>query len=59
MGKWLAKRLREASTWRGIVGVLTAFGLVLSPEKIDAIVAAGLGLIGVIGAFFPDSFGDG
>jgi hypothetical protein len=31
--------------------------LVLTPEKIDAIVAAGLAGIGVIGAFFPDAFG--
>jgi hypothetical protein len=51
---YLLDRLREPSTWRGMVALLTAFGLVLSPEQAAAIVAAGLAAAGAIGAFTPD-----
>ena len=52
---YILARLKEASTWRGIVALITAFGVNLSPEQTSAIVTAGLGLIGVIGVFFADS----
>ena len=53
--KWyILDRLSEMSTWRGIVAMVTAAGVALSPDQSNAIVAAGLGIIGVIGAFFPD-----
>ena len=51
---YLLDRLREPSTWRGIVALLTAFGVALSPDQTAAIVAAGLGLAGAIGALAPD-----
>lgn len=47
-------RLREASTWRGLVLVATACGAVLSPEQQEAIVTAGLLLAGLLGALLPD-----
>lgn len=53
--KWyIIDRLSETSTWRGIIALVTAAGIALSPEQANAITAAGLGVIGVIGAFFPD-----
>ena len=53
--KWyIIDRLSETSTWRGILALLTAAGIALSPEQASAITAAGLAAIGVIGAFFPD-----
>jgi hypothetical protein len=55
MRQYLLDRLKEPSTWRGIVAFVTAAGLVLSPDQQAAIVAAGLAIIGAIGAFLPDA----
>ncbi|MDY0282327.1 MAG: hypothetical protein RBR35_17410 [Salinivirgaceae bacterium] len=52
--KFLYSRLKEPSTWRGIVAIITAAGVTLSPEQSAAIVSAGLAGIGIVGAFFPD-----
>jgi hypothetical protein len=41
-------KLSENSTWRGIILVATAVGLKLDPELQNAILSAGLGLIGLI-----------
>lgn len=54
MGKYVIERLAEPSTWRGIVALITAAGISLSPEQATAITAAGLAIIGVVGAFFSD-----
>lgn len=54
MKEFILNRFSEASTWRGIVALLTAAGITLNPAQTEAIIAAGLALIGVIGAFFPD-----
>lgn len=55
MKDYIINRLHEASTWRGILAMLTAAGVALSPEQVNAIVACGLALIGMVGAFVPDS----
>ena len=47
-------RLKEPSTWRGIIAVLTALGVTISPEQTEAIVAVGLSVMGLIGIFSPD-----
>lgn len=49
--RFLAERLREPSTWRGLVWVLTACGVALKPEQVDAIIVAGMAIAGVIGVF--------
>jgi hypothetical protein len=41
-------RLSENSTWRGIILVATALGLKLDPELQNQLLAAGLGLVGLI-----------
>lgn len=48
---WLIERLREPSTWRGLVWVLAACGIVLKPEQVDAIIVAGMAIAGLIGVF--------
>lgn len=40
--------LGQASTWRGLFGILTAFGVIVKPEMASAIIAAGMGIIGLI-----------
>jgi len=54
---YIIDRLKEASTWRGLAALVTAFGVTLSPELSDAIVAAGLGVIGLIAVLFKDKIG--
>lgn len=44
----ILERLSENSTWRGILLIATAVGLKLEPELQNAILGAGLGLIGLI-----------
>ena len=41
-------KLSENSTWRGLILLATAAGVNLEPELQTQIVAAGLGLVGVI-----------
>ena len=54
MKEFLLLRGKEASTWRGIVAILTAAGVAISPAQADAIVALGLAVIGAIGVFTAD-----
>ncbi|HSA19789.1 MAG TPA: hypothetical protein P5327_15590 [Kiritimatiellia bacterium] len=54
MFAYIIDRLKEASTWRGIIGLLTAAGVTISPEMIEQIVAAGLAVMGIIGMIFRD-----
>ena len=51
---YILARLKEASTWRGIMALLTSLGIVISPETQEAILAAGLAIIGLIGILFKD-----
>jgi hypothetical protein len=52
--RFLGKRLREASTLRGAVLLISATFVYLSPDQQEAIVAVGLAVAGAIGVFFPD-----
>ena len=54
MKDFLLARGKEASSWRGLVAILTGLGVALSPEQADAIVALGLSVIGAIGVFTAD-----
>lgn len=40
--------LKQESTWRGIVAILTAAGVTISPELAGHVIAIGLTLIGTI-----------
>jgi hypothetical protein len=51
---WLLRRLREPSTWRGLVWLATVAGLSLRPDQAEAIVAAGMALAGLLGVFLAD-----
>lgn len=45
---WLIDRMRERSTWFGVVSLMTAIGISLSPAQIDAIAAAGMAVAGLV-----------
>jgi len=51
---FLLARARERSTWLGLVSVATALGIVLSEFQVEAVIAAGMSLAGVITAFTGD-----
>ena len=52
--RWACAQAREPSTWRGLVWVLTAAGITVSPELAAHIAAAGMAIAGLIGALLPD-----
>ena len=54
MKTYILERLKEPSTWRGIVMLLTAAGIPIAPQMQDVIISAGLALVGLIGAATPD-----
>lgn len=53
--QYIIDRLAEPSTWRGLVLVITAFGVKINPEQIEAIVFVGLFIAGMLGAVTKDS----
>jgi hypothetical protein len=48
---WIIDRLRERSTWLGLVSFAAAVGVTLSPEQAQAMIAAGMALAGLIATF--------
>lgn len=54
MLKLLGIAWHEPSTWRGIVYLISAMGVAISPEQQGAIVSAGLSVAGAIGLFIKD-----
>lgn len=44
----LLGKLAENSTWRGLILLATALGVKLDPEQANAIIAAGLAIVGVV-----------
>lgn len=57
--RFLMARLKEPSTWRGVISIVTAMGVALSPSQMEAIIAGGLALMGIVGAFTPDAKSSG
>lgn len=55
MFTFILARLKEASTWRGIVVLASGLGIALNPEQVAAITAAGMSVAGAIGVFTTDS----
>lgn len=51
---WMLRRLREPSTWRGLIWLATVAGLSLRPDQAEAIVTAGMALAGLLGVFLAD-----
>ena len=54
MKAYMIERMKEPSTWRGIVLLLTAIGVPVAPAMADAIVSVGLAVAGLIGVAAPD-----
>lgn len=53
--QWISDRLKERSTWLGIIPLLTLLGVGLSPEQQEAIITAGIAAAGLLLAFTKDN----
>jgi hypothetical protein len=57
MVKYMIDRFYEASTWRGLILVITGIaGATLSLDEETSLISLGLALSGAVGAFLPDRF---
>lgn len=54
MKEYLLERLKEPSTWRGIILLLTAAGVPIAPAMAESIITVGLAIAGLIGVATPD-----
>jgi hypothetical protein len=53
--KWLTARLREPSTWRGLIWLLTACGVTLRPEVWEQVTAIGMATAGLLGVLTSEA----
>ncbi len=51
---FLLDRMKERSTWLGLISLLTGFGLAISPEQGESIVSMGVSVAGLIAVFTKD-----
>lgn len=49
--QYLIDRLKERSTWLGLIALLSAIGVALTPEQAEAIAALGVAAAGAVGVF--------
>ena len=55
MKNYIKARLREPSTWRGIILLATAAGVPIAPHLAEAIITVGLAAVGLTGVVTPDA----
>lgn len=48
MGRYALTRLTERTTWIGLIGLVSAAGVVVQPALAEQIAAAGMGLAGIL-----------
>lgn len=56
--KWyevILNYLNQASTYKGLFAILAAFGVVISPELSNAIIACALGVIGLVDVIIDET----
>lgn len=51
---YIIERLKEASTWRGLIMIVTSLGIGIHPDLITPIITIGTGLAGAVGVFTKD-----
>lgn len=52
--QYIIARLKEPSTWRGILMLCVALGVKISPELQEAILQFGLAAVGLVGMLTSD-----
>lgn len=56
--KFILGRLKEASTYRGLLVIAGIFGASFDPSQTDAIITACIAIYGVMAVFLPNVFGE-
>ncbi|MGE3770420.1 MAG: hypothetical protein AB7G06_05650 [Bdellovibrionales bacterium] len=51
---YITSRLKERSTWLGLVGLLAAVGITLNPELQEAIISVGIAVASAIAMLTGD-----
>lgn len=51
---FIIDRLKERSTWIGLITIITAAGIGITPEQGEAIAVAGVGIAGAVAVFTAD-----
>lgn len=51
---YMMDRLKEPSTWRGLILIATACGVPIAPGMAEGIICLGLALAGGVGVVAPD-----
>ncbi len=59
MLKYIFKRLKERSTWLGLIALATAGGATISAELAEQIIAAGVAIAGIVGVATADKDKEG
>jgi hypothetical protein len=54
MKDYILQRAKEPSTWRGVILLLTAAGVQIQPQMIEAVVSVGMALAGLVGVVTAD-----
>lgn len=52
--KFILPRLKERSTYLGIVGLLAAVGVAVDPTYVDLALTVGAAVAGILGVIWPD-----
>jgi hypothetical protein len=52
--KAVLESLKQPSSWRGLIWILSALGVALSPEMSNGIMAVGAAVAGVVGVAVSD-----
>ena len=52
--KYLLERLKEVSTYQGIIAMLTAVGVAVSPELAAAIASCGVGVFTLVSVIMAE-----
>lgn len=51
---WIISRLKERSTWMGLIGLISAAGVGIAPELQEAIIGVGLSLVALVAVVTKD-----
>ncbi len=49
--QYIVERMKEPSTWRGLIAIATLAGYSISPEQGELIISTGVGLYSIINIF--------
>jgi len=50
--KYVIERLKERSTWLGVIGIVTAYGINMTVDQQTAVATAGIAVASVVSAFW-------